>query len=175
MARDFDASLSVVQRDLTSAKARIAELETALREIDQIRQVMADTGMKQKMSEEQIRIKCAGLCGWTKEENYAFYQGGGGNGNIVTTAWFFPYDKLHTNPRYSCDLPNYPSDLNACADFKAHMDREQSVRFRLRLMFLSDGPSAEYSTVEEALCDATALQRCLAFLHVHGIEAEVSE
>lgn len=41
-----------------------------------------------------------------------------------------------------------------------------SVKYRLRLMFLSDGPKACYSTVEEALCFATWQQRTRALREV---------
>lgn len=92
-----------------------------------------------KLTKEQIRIKVAELCGLHKCPC----------GNL-----FCAGDR---------DTPNYPEDLNACAEMEA------TLSYRLY-----DQNLREISGLSnDEIWRASALQRCLAFLRVHGIEAEI--
>ena len=58
-------------------------------------------------------------------------------------------------------LPNYPLDLNACAEFEATLTGAERFTYLVELNKLSgDEPSSVW---------ATARQRCLAYLKTKGI------
>lgn len=70
-------------------------------------------------------------------------------------------------------VPNYAADLNACCEFAAWLDTEQQIQFAEELQFIVlENPSRAWwnPTAIELfqIADATARQRCEAFLRVHG-------
>lgn len=70
-------------------------------------------------------------------------------------------------------IPNYASDLNACHEFAAWLDPEQQIQFavELRSIVLENTHKAWWdATAIEVfqITNATALQRCEAFLRIHG-------
>lgn len=83
--------------------------------------------------------------------------------------WIAVAEALGVKVKYFSDIiPDYPNDLNACHEFEKTLSREQAVKYRLILARNSDGPKAQYRTVEAAMCHATAEQRCRAFLATKG-------
>lgn len=129
-----------------------------------------------KLTKEQIRIKIAELCGakiiekefprtdgihvakkWAwggNEDTPCGYSGGGSYG----FGW-------NENPSVS-ELPDYPHDLNGCAEMEGTLTKEQRKTYVFWLSNICELGTYVF---------ATAIQRCLAFLAVHGIEAEVAE
>lgn len=99
-----------------------------------------------------LRVRVAKLCGYTQD----------GKG-----FWFAPGKAHDWRISLIGDIvPDFPRDLNACAEFEKTLTREQGVRYRLKLAFNSDGPRKSFLTVEAALCHATAEQRCRAFVAI---------
>lgn len=103
------------------------------------------------MTDEQINIKIAKLCGWTEIEpcTCCKWQSRG----------FRPEGSQHKK-----HLPNYTADLNACHEFEKAMTDEDHACFRKQLgEVVGDVP---YFC--RKFTSATARQRCEAFLRVHG-------
>lgn len=74
--------------------------------------------------------------------------------------------KAERDPNYLGDIPNYPADLNACAEFeKTLSDREWEKYVAL----LSQGITRTWWEGARAVCRAKAEQRCEAFLRTKGI------
>lgn len=99
------------------------------------------------MTDEQINIKIAELCGW----------------QTSAPSWDIG--------RHDC--PNYAADLNACHEFAAWLNLEQQIKFAEELQcIILESPYRAWwdATVMEVfqIADATARQRCEAFLRVHG-------
>jgi hypothetical protein len=69
-------------------------------------------------------------------------------------------------------LPNYPGDLNAMHEAEKMLSDTQVVHYRLKLSENSDGRSSSFSTVESAMCHATAAQRCENLLRTVGLWKE---
>lgn len=69
----------------------------------------------------------------------------------------------------SCGIPDYPSDLNACAQFEATLSRDERITYRkfLYLVVLDDPNNPDNDTTF-----ATPPQRCEAFLRVKGLWRE---
>jgi hypothetical protein len=70
-------------------------------------------------------------------------------------------------------VPNYADDLNACHEFAAWLNLEQQIKFaeELQCIILENPYRAWWdATVMEVfqIADATARQRCEAFLRVHN-------
>lgn len=66
-------------------------------------------------------------------------------------------------------LPNYPADLNACAEMSAALTPdERHKQFAILYEMLGRGASVRQS-VYLRMVDATARQRCEAFLKVKGL------
>lgn len=120
------------------------------------------------MTDEQINIKIAGLCGHpfeTKEvcrrcRGVTPYEAGDDYG---ITIW---EECRHCNNTgkvapYHVGLPNYAADLNACHEFEKTLEPMQHIAYDRHLHRLVD------ETVTWKW-HATARQRCEAFLRVHG-------
>lgn len=60
-----------------------------------------------------------------------------------------------------CLLPDYPKDLNACAEFEKTLTDEEHNRYRTHIYGMTFNPRECFS--------ATARQRCLAYLKTKGI------
>lgn len=103
------------------------------------------------MTDQEINIKVAELCGWKPQTICTDKQG---------------------NP-WPSDPPNYVADLNACHEFAAWLDTEQQIQFAEELQFIVlENPYRAWwnPTAMEVfqIADATARQRCEAFLRVHN-------
>lgn len=109
----------------------------------------AASGPRDGRGQMELRRKVAELCGWK-------ILGPRSVNGPQSQQWrMLPWDEV---------VPNFPNDLNACHAFEKGMTDDQRVRYRIRLMFNSDGPKAVFRTVEAALCHATAEQRCRAYV-----------
>lgn len=108
-----------------------------------------------KLTEEQIRIKVAELLKWTKIESSALIFG------IL--------------PGTQCEyreLPNYPRDLNACAEIRATLKPHQIEAFT-RYLIRNFKADCERHELLWYILSLPAIDQCLAFLYVHGINAEL--
>lgn len=110
-----------------------------------------------KMSDDELRVKVAELCGWTELERQ-FKDRPPEHSPLLGV---MPVPSIFGG-KARIYVPNYPADLNAMHEAEKLITDEQRLRFRLRLMFNSDGPKAVFQTVEAALCHATARQRAEA-------------
>lgn len=114
------------------------------------------------MTPERIRIKVAEAIGWKRkpEFDYTSHQDpmfrehgerremwGDDSGRLIPTSM----------------LPNYPFDLNACAEFETSMTPDEFNDYREILYEICGAYSAII---------ATALQRCEAYLRVKGLWEE---
>lgn len=99
------------------------------------------------MTNEEIRIKVAEAMGWEV---------------ISDTLCNVKPDK-NGDPEIEpiAPLPNYPEDLNACAEFEKMMTDEEHNRYRAHLYGMTFNPRECFS--------ATARQRCLAYLKTKRI------
>lgn len=70
---------------------------------------------------------------------------------------------------YLHDVPNYPLDLNACAEFEKTLTDEEWEAYADHLLW-DEGETghSNYSACKTG-CIATARQRCLAFLKTKGL------
>jgi hypothetical protein len=74
-----------------------------------------------------------------------------------------------------CDVPDYPADLNACAEFEVTLSEYDRVRYyrALRSLIL---PECEKRGMPDFIANrilsATALQRCVAFLSIKNESKE---
>lgn len=100
------------------------------------------------MTNDEIRIKVAEACGW--KINPAKH-----------TAKIL--DWIHTESECTGYFPpNYPEDLNACADFEKTISPDQQNQYIMELGKVCCVRGFNIVT-------ATARQRCLAFLKTKGI------
>lgn len=100
------------------------------------------------LTEDQILVKIAEACGWRKVGPKGF-----GSLKLVgidpkEPAWPFSL------------IPNYPADLNACAEFEKTMTREQLMEYEHYLARVCGWSPLNMIPV---YC-ATARQRCIAFI-----------
>jgi len=109
------------------------------------------------MTDPAIRIACAEACGW-KDINPKHGAPIGRPADWDTerdTRWF--------------NLPDYPNDLNACAQFEATLKYEEQPVYLLHLKRVLMRTSPTQSAAEFEQTTATARQRCEAFLKVKGL------
>lgn len=112
------------------------------------------------LTDEEIRIKVAEAMGWTVvEDDY------GVCGTIDGIHWHSP-----------AGFPNYTLDLNACTQFEDELKKIgvfSSYLSNLALVcgFNAQGDEAWFKLHAglEAVCSATARQRCLAFVQTKGL------
>lgn len=99
------------------------------------------------MTNEQIRIAVAEACGLKLTS--------------VPPTWYDQHSRL---------IPNYPTNLNACAEMEKMLDREQSQIYSNHLgeILLRDFINKEQGGKLQHKWHATALQRCEAFLRTIG-------
>lgn len=102
-----------------------------------------------------LRVKVAKLCGW-KFSHISKWSD--------RPVYWVPHDLARTT-----ELPNYPSDLNACAEFEKECpDRRRTYMDALcaevKASNLGSG-HFDYADLEAVAC-ATAEQRCRAFVAV---------
>lgn len=100
------------------------------------------------MTDEQINIKIAGLCGWTFDPE-----------ELPDYPWF---DKEGEGYKH---CPNYAADLNACHEFEKTLAVVQQALFVSKLSQILTPILFPQSF---RIIHATARQRCEAFLRVHS-------
>lgn len=116
------------------------------------------------MTPEEQRIKIAELCGWTKikevESSWPPDMG-------LPKEWIgYPPDYPGPNEPHIAfsEVPNYPEDLNACADMEATLSKYELDIMDLELWKISRKETGDMTW------RATAARRCGAFLKVKGFE-----
>lgn len=112
------------------------------------------------LTDEEIWIKVAEACGWVKQHHTVSGRSvWRKNGEFATGGWA---------DHWFQELPNYPADLNACAEFEKTLTDEEHLRYRVRLwnVVITEG---DETTWDRQFISATARQRCLAFLKTKGI------
>ena len=101
----------------------------------------------QALTDDEIRVRVAEICGWAdiREEDRSGFGG---------------YRGTDPNGKTLSFVPNYPADLNACAEMERTMTRAQLWLFDDYMLHICrDAMMAKH---------ATARQRCQAFLTVMG-------
>lgn len=104
------------------------------------------------MNNDQIRIAIAGVCGWKWHGDPSWPKHPDGY-----------YWKIEGRFDYK-SLPNYPEDLNACAEMEKGLTLEQRVTYSNNL--------AKICGTQFEKCFATAPQRCEAFLRTLNLWKE---
>lgn len=125
------------------------------------RVVITATYIRQK-TEEELRIKMAELRGWRKSTYEKENRPGIGNYAVWVSPSGLLFDAYESDESHH--LP--PLTLDEMNEAEKMLSPEQAVRFRLLLAENSDGPNAEFRTVEAAMCHATKEQRAEAFIAV---------
>ncbi len=117
------------------------------------------------LTDEEIRIKVAESRGWNPS-------------SLVKGKWCHDSNMVMAkNGAYSVwvgidSLPNYPESLDACAEFEATLTDEEWLDY---IGYLADdvlGYSCSMNpswSLTRKLLEATARQRCLAYLKTKGI------
>lgn len=103
------------------------------------------------LTDEEIRIKVAEEMGWTVVQDEH-----GVCGTIDGIHWHSP-----------AGFPNYPESLDACAEFEKTLTDAEWDAYSAEIVSLTLWDRAT-DTVKRIL-QATARQRCLAYLKVKGI------
>jgi hypothetical protein len=121
------------------------------------------------MTNQQINIKIAELCEWKFKQMFLGEPYG-----IAPKEMAAKLDPAHWN-RELYELPNYAADLNACCEFEIRLKKLgvfSSYLSHLAIVcgFNAQGDEAWFKLHSglEAVCSATAIQKCEAFLRVHG-------
>lgn len=109
-----------------------------------------------QLTDEQLRIEVAELCGWTDELPNT-------GGLLLPYRWV----NKTTNTK-TLDLPNYPHDLNACAEFEYSMTHQQQGNYAEAIMDLPNIGITQFQCIA-----ATARQRCIAFIQTMRKEPSV--
>jgi hypothetical protein len=118
-----------------------------------------------KLSDEELRFKCAELCGWTR---------------LNWNTWEHKDSRMSVWPTTS--VPNYPADLNAMHEaektlrFSDDGDRSlDAYEKALKRVHFKDDCDEIWNpqTAETCIWHATARQRCIAFIAVKQQPVEV--
>lgn len=127
------------------------------------------------MTNEEIRIKVAEAMGarlWNNPTQSGPSQLWGfqapSPSEVFARMWFCG--------EADCLLPDYPFDLNACAEFEYELKKLGVFSAYLSNLALTCGFNAQgdeawfkLNAGLEAVCSATARQRCIAYLRTKGI------
>jgi len=118
------------------------------------------------MTTEEIRIAVAELCGWTVIDG------------VYPRDCGYPPGHPQHKQEERAPLPNYPADLNACAEFEKTLTDEEFDRYVIILWDkIADTEEAQKPGRNALSCfvrGSTALQRCEAFLRVKGKWVEIA-
>lgn len=124
------------------------------------------------MTNEEIRIKVAEAMGWKPPFNEREWLYNSGSEGEDVYGKFVGTDPCGDREQ----VPNYPFDLNACAEFEAELKKLRVFSSYLSNLALICGFNAQGNEAWfklhaglEAVCSATARQRCLAYLKTKGI------
>lgn len=117
-----------------------------------------------KLSDEDLRLECASLCGWRKMTKEEF--------KIHGVDWI---NDLSREVASHYDLPMYPQNLNAMAKAEETLSEQGRADYADELFALTD-PVYQTGVTEDGVPDlatdmckwltATARQRCIAFIAV---------
>lgn len=130
------------------------------------------------MNSEKIRIRVAEACGWKPGEDDRMRDGTyrwdvRRNGTIFGSKPMTYLDSDEFCGSYLCDqrVPDYPNDLNACAEFERTLTQDERITYKrfLYLIVLDDPGNLDNDTTF-----AMARQRCEAFLRTKGLWEEES-
>lgn len=119
-----------------------------------------------QMNKNKLRVKVAEACGWKP-----YHEKGG---KLGEPEFYSPTGEFSLLE----DVPNYPEDLNACAQFEAMLSDGECNKYIKALFNLIQGTETHWRDefVETPwitaffIATATTEQRCRAFLKVKGIE-----
>ena len=115
------------------------------------------------MTNEQIRIAVAELCGWRLERDSVHWAVFDTNGDQRFISWMD-----YNEGRHAALLPNYPESLDACREFEQPMfDRGDSINYYLMIGTVILATAKGFIT-DRSIFFSTPLQRCKAFLSIHG-------
>lgn len=104
------------------------------------------------MNNEEIRIAIAESLGFKRNEKLDLWRKGN-------------KDYFNCGSRCYAQLPNYPEDLNACAEFERSLGVDEKTEYCVQLRKVIDClPGAIFAFVT-----ASALQRCEAFLRTKNL------
>lgn len=108
------------------------------------------------LTDEEIRIKVAEARGWK-------HYGCTGCAHLpcICTEYIAP------DAETIGEVPNYPEDLNACAEFEATLTDEEFEKYRWLLWDAVKQP--QVTEWNRAYLSAKAHQRCIAYLKTKGI------
>jgi hypothetical protein len=109
------------------------------------------------MTNDEIRIAVAELRGWRNVER------------LKDTNGRWAIVGMTGNRNYRIPVPNYPESLDACSEFEQTLGGHKQISYGrelLQLLGFVTPPSGFYEYVTIAM--ATPLQRCQAFLRLHG-------
>jgi hypothetical protein len=101
-----------------------------------------------EMTDEEINMVIAEICGW-KEVELAIRGAGGGTRTPT------PYGKP-PGRKYIADCPDYCNDLNAIAEAEKHLSEDQLEAMNTRVW--------EATMNQKCIWQATARQRAMALL-----------
>jgi len=118
------------------------------------------------MTPEQMRIAAAEACGWTNLRQSNPWEFSDDPDNRVVLCGYWPAPQ---GGGVGAAIPNYPADLNACAEMEAGLTTEDLIEYAEWLgADRHEMPSKSWVI----LLRATPLQRCEAFLRVKGLWRE---
>lgn len=108
------------------------------------------------MTDEQIRIKVAEACGWTR------FESGPYNGAP------FAIEPGDTHPAHKYQVPNYPADWNACHEMVNSLDPADRVSW-IGWMHRITQEAGMTGWLPKRIINSTQRQWCEAFLRVKGL------
>lgn len=112
-------------------------------------------------TQNALRVRVAELCGWTHLSDII---------DIIPTRrhWWPPGKQNSLDSRDLTYLPDYPNDLNACAEFEETLTPNQLWYYDHRLSEIveKERPCSTFNQRQDYLWHATAKQRCRAFVKV---------
>lgn len=121
------------------------------------------TAVLQGMTTEQINVAIAESMGWVKLDKRV--------PSVVPNGGYYEYQNGDV---FRHQLPNYCSDLNACADFERTLTPDESADYyctHLPDVVGADTDDWMHKQLPK-LASATALQRCEAYLRVKELWVE---
>lgn len=122
------------------------------------------------MTNLQIQIKIAEILGWKPDDDGAglntWEASRVGNKLYGLKPRFNDSGKL-VSYTVDCVVPNFPEDLNACHEFETKLRGTLNEYFN-DVYVQMRWKNYQYYLMERYGASATALQRCEAFLRIHG-------
>jgi hypothetical protein len=108
------------------------------------------------MTTEQIRIAVAEEMGWT---------------NLTSDGAYGHKEEL-CGKSGRCTTPNYPADLNSCAEMRKSLTKEEREKYAEYLLEETQAEDDRPLDIAWSSADATALMHCRVYLRVKGKWAE---